>query len=118
MMKNFWVARDKDGTLILYKGKPVRGSLDKDKWVSFGVHWENFEIDSSLFPDLKWEDEPVEVKLTKVDRHYIQCDNCDRAFSFQSNEIISGTFQPQPSSGYEEEYEYVICPYCRGKVYL
>lgn len=58
-----WVARDKDGELVLYKGKPVR-SHSKDKWVSFGVNWENFTIDESLFPDLKWEDEPIEVELT------------------------------------------------------
>lgn len=57
---NMWIARDKDGTLVLFKVKPVRC---KDKWVSFGVNWENFTIDESLFPELKWEDEPIEVEL-------------------------------------------------------
>ena len=83
-----WVARDPDGTLVLFKNKPSRCTLvatntnksskrygkvttqefwdeDKvfdgyDKWYYPGDY---FEIDSSLFPELTWEDEPVEVFL-------------------------------------------------------
>lgn len=83
-----WVARNPEGTLELFKNKPLRCTLeitntvkgDKnygkvttkefwdedqvfngyDKWYYPGDY---FEIDSSLFPDLKWEDEPLEVDL-------------------------------------------------------
>lgn len=57
-----WVARDSEHNpylglgLVLFKGKPIRSG---DCWT--GV------IDSQLpwesFPDLKWEDEPVEVEV-------------------------------------------------------
>lgn len=60
-----WVARDKDGTLALYKEKPVRGSLDKERWVTFWPAYECFEIDRSLFSNLKWEDEPIEVDIAE-----------------------------------------------------
>lgn len=83
-----WVARNKDNTLTLFKSKPVRSSIRMtnktkgdceygeskncefwdeaavfdgyDKWVYLN---EYFDIDESLFPDLKWEDEPLEVDI-------------------------------------------------------
>ena len=83
-----WVARNPDGTLELFKNKPSRCTLETtnltkgskrygkvttqefwdedqvfdgyDKWYYPG---EYFEIDPSLFPELTWEDEPVEVFL-------------------------------------------------------
>lgn len=55
-----WVARDKDKKLYLYDSKPKR-DCDCGAWCSdlscVCV------ISSSLFPDLTWEDEPVEVFL-------------------------------------------------------
>lgn len=57
-----WIARNKDGTLILFKGKPVRGSLSEE-WIPFGDTWQSFEIDKSLFSDIKWDNEPIEVIL-------------------------------------------------------
>ena len=43
-----YIARDKDGDLYLYKKQPVKYS------------------ESSLFPEVKWEDEePTEVELVK-----------------------------------------------------
>ena len=92
-----WVARNKNGKLILFGHKPVRhpyktwnwfliwkikvrpcepfiwvdaNYMDEDyfvkpgnKQVFYGV-W----IDDETFPcDLTWEDEPIEVKLTKVE---------------------------------------------------
>lgn len=55
-----WIARDKDGHLFIWNKLPHRGY---DAWEYIGalVHW--LEIDSSLFPDLKWEDDPIEVSL-------------------------------------------------------
>jgi len=66
-----WVARDKDGTLRLfslycYDGEhrlpPVRyGNI----WKSTQYLCESIKIDRSLFPNLTWEDEPIEVEIIK-----------------------------------------------------
>lgn len=58
-----WVARDKDKKLYLYDSKPKR-DCDCGAWCSdlscVCV------ISSSLFPDLTWEDEPIEVEMQTV----------------------------------------------------
>lgn len=64
-----WIARDKDGTLNLYDGKPFRGT-EYQWWMYSGNYSEiNKESDSLLgeiiFKDLKWDDEPLEVELVK-----------------------------------------------------
>lgn len=57
-----WVARDKNRNLMIFSKKPKR-------YISV---WENVyyggtsgRIDPELFPDLKWEDEPIEVELVR-----------------------------------------------------
>ena len=56
----FWVAREKRGGLFLYETKPI---LDYD----FGIWFTDSDctgtISKNLFPELKWEDEPIEVEL-------------------------------------------------------
>lgn len=55
-----YVARDKDDNLWLYEEYPVR----------MGNYWLNdnfimsFPIPNKMFPNLKWEDEPIKVELT------------------------------------------------------
>ena len=55
-----WVARERSGGLFLYKTKPI---LDCD----FGIWFSDLDcmgtISKNLFPDLTWEDEPIEVEL-------------------------------------------------------
>ena len=64
-----WIARDKDGTLKLFSEKPHRIDNDDDMWLSFvwypkNVHTcKRMHLNSSEFPNLKWEDEPMEVIL-------------------------------------------------------
>ena len=63
---HFYVARDKNGELWLYIGKPFRGDTTfytsykvvclADDLSRFGLKYEDFD-------SLKWEDEPVEVFL-------------------------------------------------------
>ena len=63
---HFYVARDKNGYLWLYIGKPFRGDTEfytsykviclADDLSRFGLKYEDFD-------SLKWEDEPVEVFL-------------------------------------------------------
>ena len=55
-----WVARDKRCGLFLYETKPI---LDFD----FGIWFSDSDcmgtISKNLFPELKWEDEPIEIEL-------------------------------------------------------
>ena len=59
-----WIVRDWGGMLFAYFNKPIRDTVWKE--------WESesdevpLSIDDSLFPDLTWEDEPLEVVLTPV----------------------------------------------------
>ena len=72
---HFYVARDKDGFIYLYIGKPKRrydgwfaGSyrersvaiIDEDDFKMVGLNQDDFK-------DLKWEDEPVEVFINMED---------------------------------------------------
>ena len=69
---HFYIARDKNGDLWLYIGKPIRGDTkfhsDSNKKVfclthcmeKFGLKYENYNY-------LKWEDEPVEVFINLED---------------------------------------------------
>lgn len=77
-----WIARNLDGSLHLFEEKPDRcdkigGNFPGNKTKSitpcvwriknpyggFYDTWGYIEVDSSLFPNLKWEDEPIEVSL-------------------------------------------------------
>ena len=56
---NYWLARDKDGSLNLHGDKPTRiddywGNLDGSGMVYF---------DDEAFPEITWESEPVEGEL-------------------------------------------------------
>lgn len=55
-----WVARNKDGWLVLFNSKPIRGD---EFWYTDSRDDDSMPIDSSLVPDLKWEDEPIEVEI-------------------------------------------------------
>lgn len=71
-----WVARDKDGLLKLFLVKPMRSHLPNVYiWVNASLNKNNYvgEIyDSALFPDLKWEDEPIEVSLVPKMMNFVQ----------------------------------------------
>jgi hypothetical protein len=55
-----WVARDISGSLYLFENKPHKNT-DYAEWLSSS---ESYFLDSSLFPEVKWEDdEPTEVEL-------------------------------------------------------
>ena len=53
-----WVARDKNGFLFAYEGKPARCDNQKE-WI--GRFFSSMK--NSYFPELKWEDEPIEIEL-------------------------------------------------------
>ena len=69
---HFYVARDKDKTLWLFLGKPIRdyncyitkicGSV-----ISNSYNFKDFGLNPDDYKDLKWEDEPVEVFINLED---------------------------------------------------
>ena len=69
---HFYVARDMDGRLYLYLGKPLKGIAEfhgaRDKNRCFLTHkLERLGLNLDDFKDLKWEDEPVEVFVNMED---------------------------------------------------
>lgn len=64
--KIMWVARDNNKLLFLYRDKPIKvqsGGYHRSISRISGDCW---EINSELFPNLKFEDEPLEVGLVEV----------------------------------------------------
>ena len=60
IMKNIWVARDKNGSLFLYVNQ--KPSKEEIIWDDDYDHY--IELDGSLFPEVQWSDEePTKVKL-------------------------------------------------------
>jgi len=63
-----WIARDKDGQLTLFTNKPHRCTdvgWDNESWdvVSMDEFTDTMILNPNLFPNLTWEDEPIEVEL-------------------------------------------------------
>lgn len=63
-----WIARDKDGTLILFNNKPIK---DEESGIWITINEDQSLIDQQWhiikkewFPEVKWEDNmPIEVEL-------------------------------------------------------
>jgi hypothetical protein len=55
-----FVARDKDGSLWLHDDLPYRTF---DEWKN-SEDW--MSLNAGLFPNLKWESDPLEVELKEV----------------------------------------------------
>lgn len=54
-----WVARDNNGKLYIYSDKPERYNKGF-RWVLGSAF---LPLPSDLFPDLTWDDDPIEVEL-------------------------------------------------------
>ena len=62
-MSKLWIARDKDGTLALFKYKPINYS-DRCWILHDEVEYGNYiEMDSELFPEITWDNSPKEITL-------------------------------------------------------
>jgi hypothetical protein len=64
-----WIARDKDGQLTLFTNKPHRCTdvgWDNESWdvVSMDEFTDMMILNPTLFPNLTWKNEPIEVELT------------------------------------------------------
>ena len=69
---HFYVARDKDGDLYIYLGKPVRIADDfiqcnGGNVIEGAKGFINYGLNENDYANLKWEDEPVEVFLNMED---------------------------------------------------
>ena len=68
---HFYIARDKNGELYLYMGKPIRYDTIFSGGPSQGVlllpFYDFFGINKNDYDNLKWDDEPVEVFLNMED---------------------------------------------------
>lgn len=66
-----WVARDKDGELSLYTHKPHRSNVPGWNHESWDIvcgekeFCDFLDLDPTLFPDLTWDDEPIEVEIVR-----------------------------------------------------
>lgn len=83
----FYVARDEDGKLKLYKNKPIRNKTCKGCW---GCHDDIdlvMTIDKELFPDLSWNDDPEEVCLCLNNKRYhtVKVEELDRLYRIDWN---------------------------------
>lgn len=62
MKQKLYVARDVDGGLFLYGAEPIRGT--RGKWRV--AHASScIKINSEMYPDLEFTDDPVVVTLTE-----------------------------------------------------
>jgi hypothetical protein len=72
---HFYVARDKDGSLFLHIGKPIRGETefyselyyDHVEFYCCDYSFEVFGLNKNDYANLKWEDEPLEVVVNTKD---------------------------------------------------
>lgn len=59
---NGWVTRDEDGDLTVFSDKPIRETFSDG--INFWCGEEPRGLDPSLFPQITWENEPVECEMT------------------------------------------------------
>ena len=69
---HFYIARDIDGRLYLYLGKPLRGIAEFHGVAGKNIfvltnNFKSFGLNQDDFKGLKWEDEPVEVFINIED---------------------------------------------------
>ena len=69
---HYYVARDKDGILFLYMGKPTRSTSEflpsyYGRLINPSRHFSKYGLNEDDYAYLKWEDEPVEVFITLND---------------------------------------------------
>ena len=67
----FWIARDKDGELCLYKTKPWKRVNTTHHCDEFDCDDSFMNIDNDLFPEVTFENSPQEIEL-KLLKHEIQ----------------------------------------------
>lgn len=63
IMKEYWIARDRFGTLLLFNNKP---KFDGDKWVNTNFTFPSPRIlPDDIFPDLDYKSSPKKIGYTE-----------------------------------------------------
>lgn len=103
-----WVARDKNKELWFYKKKPTRYEYSHI-WANYSPKHRKkrygLRIDDRLFPNLTWEDEPIEIEL--VDKNWntlkmsARCHNCKKEFDYTEEDITKDVWVKCPDCGEE-----------------
>ena len=62
----FYIARDLGGWLYLYSCKPYRGAVSWNNDVNSPYN-DFMELDPSLYPEITWDSEPIEVTLIRYE---------------------------------------------------
>lgn len=62
---SFYIARDLSGALYLYSYKPYRGTISWQTEV--GTYNDFMELDPSLYPEITWDSDPIEVTLIRYE---------------------------------------------------
>ncbi len=65
-----WLARDLDGTLNLFIYKPIQCKRDgyfTEDYRLRGPEIQSMELDSRMFPHIKFKNSPVKCKLTEIE---------------------------------------------------
>lgn len=74
-----WIARDKSGELYLYSHKPEK-SADYSNWF-VSTSGLVMPIRPSLFPEVTWENSPVEVELKLTEEIIDVAESPSKTFS-------------------------------------
>lgn len=82
-MNSIWIARDMDNSLFAYEQEPFR---DSNEWMNKELFLESAQLPEGWFPDLRWEDEPIEL-VAKEKEIRKSCSNC----LYFKDEAIDGT---------------------------
>jgi len=75
MRKKFYVARDGNGELFFYAGKP-RLTKGKRRWIPAAIQEAGLSVgirlyerlDKRLYPEVTFENSPMEVELKLIDK--------------------------------------------------
>ena len=110
-----WVARNFNKELVLFKNYPIRHIIDDNEkeWIDPSGS-DILGLAENLFPDLKWEDEPIEVSINLCESLMI-CPKCGKRIWYSSKDIHE-SHSEDPWSGYYEEWRYIVCPECKENI--
>lgn len=103
-----WIARDKEGYLFGFNHKPIRTNYDETGYygwtidinyiplndvVNMQVQMSNIMLPKELFPELTWEDEPIEVGI--VPKKYIDLfiEVNEKEYEEYKKEVIQTDYQ-------------------------
>jgi hypothetical protein len=101
----FWIARDKDGDLCLYREKPSL-LYDSEQFDFINKNGENILVgilQKSDFTEITFENSPqeVEIRLVNSKNMTVECYDCHELINYTEDDIIEGWCVKCPCCGEE-----------------